>query len=62
MTDVPMHPAIELSCESVSQGGGPFGAVVVLEGRVPGEGKNRVVPDSDPTAHARISRIVCAKY
>jgi tRNA(Arg) A34 adenosine deaminase TadA len=40
MTDVHMHRAIGLSCESVSQGGGPFGAVVVLEGRVLGEGEN----------------------
>ena len=40
MTDVHMRRAIELSCESVGQGGGPFGAVVVLDGRVLGEGKN----------------------
>jgi guanine deaminase len=57
MTDVHMRRAIELSCESVSQGGGPFGAVVVLDGRVLGEGKNRVVPDGDPTAHAEINAI-----
>jgi guanine deaminase len=52
-----MRRAIELSCESVQQGGGPFGAVVVLDGRVLGEGKNRVVPDGDPTAHAEINAI-----
>jgi guanine deaminase len=57
MTDVHMRRAIELSCESVQQGGGPFGAVVVLDGRVLGEGKNRVVPDGDPTAHAEINAI-----
>jgi guanine deaminase len=57
MTDVHMRRAIELSCESASQGGGPFGAVVVLDGRVLGEGKNRVVPDGDPTAHAEINAI-----
>ncbi len=57
MTDVHMRRAIELSCESVSQGGGPFGAVVVLDGRVLGEGKNQVVPDGDPTAHAEINAI-----
>jgi guanine deaminase len=57
MTDVHMRRAVELSCESVSQGGGPFGAVVVLDGRVLGEGKNRVVPDGDPTAHAEINAI-----
>jgi guanine deaminase len=57
MTDVHMRRAIELSCESVQQGGGPFGAVVVLDGRVLGEGTNRVVPDGDPTAHAEINAI-----
>jgi guanine deaminase len=57
MTDVHMRRAIELSCESVDQGGGPFGAVVVLDGRVLGEGKNQVVPDGDPTAHAEINAI-----
>jgi guanine deaminase len=57
MTDVHMRRAIELSSQSVQQGGGPFGAVVVLDGRVLGEGKNRVVPDGDPTAHAEINAI-----
>jgi guanine deaminase len=57
MTDVHMRRAIELSRESVSEGGGPFGAVVVLDGRVLGEGRNRVVPDGDPTAHAEINAI-----
>src|SRR5580692_3881599 len=57
MTDVHMRRAIELSRESVSEGGGPFGAVVVLDGRVLGEGKNRVVADGDPTAHAEINAI-----
>jgi guanine deaminase len=52
-----MHRAIELSRESVQQGGGPFGAVVVLDGRVLGEGKNHVVPDGDPTGHAEINAI-----
>jgi guanine deaminase len=57
MTDVHMRRAIELSCESVTHGGGPFGAVIVLDSRVLGEGKNRVVPDGDPTAHAEINAI-----
>jgi tRNA(Arg) A34 adenosine deaminase TadA len=57
MTDIHMRRAIELACEAVEQGGGPFGAVVVLDGRVLAEGKNRVVPDGDPTAHAEINAI-----
>ena len=32
----------------------PVGAVVVLEGRVIGTGRNRVIRDSDPTAHAEV--------
>jgi tRNA(adenine34) deaminase len=32
----------------------PVGAVVVLDGRVIGRGHNRVIAESDPTAHAEI--------
>jgi tRNA(Arg) A34 adenosine deaminase TadA len=52
-----MRRAIALSCESVETGGGPFGAVVVRDGRIIGEGANRVVPDRDPTAHAEVVAI-----
>jgi len=34
--------------------GGPFGAVVVLNGEVVGRGHNRVLRTKDPTAHAEI--------
>ena len=36
---------------------GPFGAVVVKDGVVIGEGSNRVIRDRDPTAHAEIVAI-----
>ncbi|RAI44988.1 tRNA-specific adenosine deaminase [Rhodoplanes roseus] len=52
-----MRRAIALSRASVETGGGPFGAVVVLDGRIVGEGSNRVVPDGDPTAHAEVVAI-----
>ena len=52
-----MDRAIELSREAVEQGGGPFGAVVVKDGQIIGEGRNRVVPDFDPTAHAEVMAI-----
>jgi len=48
---------VRLARESVDTGGGPFGAVVVRDGLVLGRGRNRVVPASDPTAHAEIEAI-----
>lgn len=55
-----MRRAIALSCHGVAKGGGPFGAVVVKDGAVVGEGRNAVVPDRDPTAHAEIVAIRAA--
>lgn len=53
-----MRRAIELSRQNaISAAGGPFGAVVVHQGRIVGEGANRVVHDNDPTAHAEIVAI-----
>jgi len=37
--------------------GGPFGAVVVKNGKIIGRGHNMVVVNSDPTAHAEIQAI-----
>lgn len=37
--------------------GGPFGAVVVMDGEVVGEGWNQVTSTSDPTAHAEVVAI-----
>jgi tRNA(Arg) A34 adenosine deaminase TadA len=55
-----MRRAIELSLECVGSDEGPFGAVVVHNGRIVGEGVNRVVPTGDPTAHAEIVAIRAA--
>jgi tRNA(Arg) A34 adenosine deaminase TadA len=55
-----MRRAIALSCEGVEAGGGPFGAVVVRDGRILGEGRNAVVPRHDPTAHAEVVAIRAA--
>lgn len=52
-----MREAIALAAASVRDGGGPFGAVVVRDGRIVGRGSNRVTPDSDPTAHAEVVAI-----
>ncbi|MCX6246020.1 MAG: nucleoside deaminase [Bacteroidetes bacterium] len=40
-----------------SNTGGPFGAVVVKDGRIIGKGGNRVSSTNDPTAHAEIVAI-----
>jgi len=40
-----------------SRDGGPFGAIIVRDGKVIGRGHNCVVSSNDPTAHAEISAI-----
>ncbi|MGM9760103.1 MAG: nucleoside deaminase [Parabacteroides sp.] len=52
-----MMRAIELSIESVKQGGGPFGAVIAKEGEIIAEASNSVTIDHDPTAHAEVNAI-----
>ncbi len=48
-----MEEAIRLAVENVKNGtGGPFGAVVVKDGKVIAASANTVTPDNDPTAHA----------
>ncbi|MEW6073882.1 MAG: nucleoside deaminase [Planctomycetota bacterium] len=55
-----LREAIALAVASVGEGGGPFGAVIVREGRVVARAANRVVPAADPTAHAEILAIRAA--
>lgn len=53
-----MQRAIQLSAEKMQENfGGPFGAVVVRNGIIIGEGWNCVTSSNDPTAHAEISAI-----
>lgn len=59
-----MRRAIELSRIHMAAGeGGPFGAVVVRDGLIVGEGWNQVTSSHDPTAHAEVTaiRAACAK-
>jgi guanine deaminase len=56
-----MQRAISLAIENVRSGrGGPFGAVVVKDGKIIAEGANGVTSTNDPTAHAEITVIRAA--
>jgi guanine deaminase len=53
-----MKEAIRISLQMMRRGqGGPFGAVVVRNGRVVGRGWNQVTSANDPTAHAEMVAI-----
>ncbi|NDW10918.1 nucleoside deaminase [Dysgonomonas sp. 520] len=58
-----MQMAISLAEKSVSDGGGPFGAVIVKDGKVVAKGNNNVTVKNDPTAHAEVTviRKACKK-
>ena len=55
-----MQHALELAQRAESEGEVPVGAVVVYEDKVIGEGWNRPIIDSDPTAHAEIMALRAA--
>jgi len=53
-----MQEAINLAKQNLKlKNGGPFGAVVVRNGRIIGKGVNTVTSQNDPTAHAEINAI-----
>lgn len=53
-----MRRAIALATENVRRnGGGPFGAVIVKDGVIVGEGVNTVTATIDATAHAEVTAI-----
>ena len=58
-----MRQAIALAVENVKNNGGPFGAVIVKDGKIVATGVNRVTANNDPTAHAEVSaiRAACTK-
>jgi guanine deaminase len=56
-----LRRAIALATRNVlTSGGGPFGAVIVCEGKIVGEGANSVTAANDPTAHAEVNAIRAA--
>ena len=53
-----MQTAIDLSKKNLrNHHGGPFGAVVVKNGKIIGRASNCVIKNNDPTAHAEITAI-----
>ncbi len=58
-----MARAIQLSIDNAHSAGGPFGAVIVKDGKQIAEAVNQVTALKDPTAHAEILaiRAACAK-
>lgn len=56
-----LRRAITLATENVISGrGGPFGAVIVRDGVIVGEGANSVTETCDPTAHGEVNAIRAA--
>ena len=56
-----LRRAIALATENVTTGrGGPFGAVIVRDGKIVGEGANSVTRTNDPSAHGEVNAIRAA--
>ena len=55
-----MRRALELARKAQVQNEVPVGAVVVLDGKIVGEGWNRPISANDPTAHAEIQALRAA--
>jgi len=58
-----IREAIEISLVNQEKGGGPFGAIIVKDGKVIASSGNTVTESNDPTAHAEINviREACRK-
>ncbi|WP_421940746.1 nucleoside deaminase [Pedobacter sp.] len=59
-----MKMAIALSINNVKENiGGPFGAVIVRDGKIIAQSANKVTTTNDPTAHAEVSaiRLACSE-
>lgn len=55
-----MRRAIELARRAAEEGEVPVGAVVSVDGEIVGEGWNRPIKASDPSAHAEIQALRAA--
>ena len=52
-----IQETIKLAIKSIQNKGGPFGAIIVKDGKIVGKGTNKVTKNLDPTAHAEIQAI-----
>ena len=52
-----MRRALELAAKAGEEGEVPVGAVLVQDGRIAGQGRNRMVGGGDPTAHAEMEAL-----
>lgn len=53
-----MKLALDEAYEGINNGdGGPFGAVIVKDGKVIGKGHNKVIKNADPTCHGEMEAI-----
>lgn len=57
-----VNPYMQMAIDEARQGieagdGGPFGSVIVKDGKVVGRGHNRVIGHHDPTAHGEVEAI-----
>ena len=57
-----MRRALQLAHKAQEEGEVPIGALVVLNGEILGEGCNRPIAASDPTAHAEIQALRAAAW
>jgi len=57
-----MQRAISLAYDTaiIKRDGGPFGCVIVREGKIVAEGVNRVLAEKDPTCHGEVAAIRAA--
>jgi len=55
-----MRRALELAHRAREEGEVPIGAVVVMDGKIVGEGWNRPIAAADPTAHAEVQAMRAA--
>lgn len=53
-----MKEAVKEAYEGINKGhGGPFGCVIVREGKIIGKGHNKVILNQDPTCHGEMEAI-----